>query len=187
MKDYSEFVVHPIYGQGPRMTGVGTAAEASRPLAFGWDDSPAIPGTGIKVQMTDNLGWYWRHSYYFDREKVCEDCKRPFLYFAEEQGYWHEVLLFKDEAHCVRCHECRKADQHIRSQQDIYRRLIQISNPSAAESIELSLSILELVEHGVFGRKSMQRIPKLLSAMTGPFADRQLVEHIRERYDQLKG
>jgi hypothetical protein len=63
-------------------------------------------------------GWY------ADILKKCRDCRRKFIFYAEEQRHWYEVLGFTIDADCVRCPECRRADQTLRRRFQRYSNAI---------------------------------------------------------------
>ncbi|RYD36326.1 MAG: hypothetical protein EOP87_05680 [Verrucomicrobiaceae bacterium] len=73
-----------------------------------------IPGTAITANPAKQNYASFPFVVYFDQKKVCTDCAPPFIFFAEEQRYWFEVLRFNVNADCVRCPPCRELDRKKR-------------------------------------------------------------------------
>lgn len=88
--------------------------------------------------------------YYFDLRRVCRDCGRPFISFAEEQQHWYEVLGFPLEVDCVRCHECRRAQRGLEAAHKRYQELVVLPEPTPSEVVELTTLSLELIDGGAF-------------------------------------
>lgn len=95
-------------------------------------------------------------THYFDVTRRCVDCERMFIFFAEEQRYWYEILRFKLDADCIRCIECRKSIQRAESLRKRYDQLVNASEVSDAESLELANCCITLIERSFFGARSIQ-------------------------------
>ncbi len=100
---------------------------------------------------------------YFDVEKTCRDCARPFIFFAEEQQYWYEVLGFGLDSDCVRCVPCRKRQQGISRLRVRYEELFHVPARTVAENLEFADCCLTLVEQGVFHKRQTERVRMLLN------------------------
>ncbi len=92
-----------------------------------------IPGTAIVADPSKQTRATVPVTHYFDLERSCRDCKRHFIFFAEEQKYWYEELGFGLESDCVRCTECRKKQQGIAWLKERYESLFHIEPKSAEE------------------------------------------------------
>ncbi len=137
--DYSLHVENPRFGKGPRFTGLDPDPESPE-VHLHWNtgyrtraflaylkelpeefrrilsEAPEgllIPGTAIRADPERQTRATIPVTHYYDLDKTCEDCGRPFVFFAEEQKHWYEVLGFDLAADCVRCHPCRRARRAI--------------------------------------------------------------------------
>lgn len=175
---YLEFVEHPRYGRGPRYTGLDprptdanvhlhwnttTHREvgASFVLMIGipWPygnfsayiaGTKRIPNTAIPADPSKQIRATVPVTHYFDLERRCRDCKRPFIFFAEEQRHWYEELGFGLESDCVRCTDCRKKQRGIERLRQRYDVLFHTKNKSEQQIFELAECCVKLVEQDVF-------------------------------------
>lgn len=116
-------------------------------------------------------------THYFDERRVCRDCQRPFLFFADEQKHWYEELRFTLEADCMRCVPCRKDEQVVSRARGRYEALVHVADRTAEQDLEMAECCLLLVEAGVFGRRRTEHVRALLKR--APAADRQrLLERV---------
>ena len=46
--------------------------------------------------------------YYVDKERMCVQCGKSFIFSAKEQKYWYESLKFYLDSVAIRCLSCRK-------------------------------------------------------------------------------
>ncbi|MBK8270368.1 MAG: zinc-ribbon domain containing protein [Planctomycetes bacterium] len=117
-----------------------------------------IPDTAIEangsrqkwVAGTSSYGFGLYVRYYFDVKRECRDCKRPFIFFAEEQKYWYERLGIPLEIDCVRCFGCRRKQRKIERARKRYNELFAISEPASPELIELVSLSLDMIKDGEF-------------------------------------
>ena len=86
--------------------------------------------------------------YYVDIEKICAQCSRWFLFYAQEQKYWYEELQFYIDADCVKCIECRKSDQAVKAMILRYEVLVKNADRNEEEKDELKNIALELFKQG---------------------------------------
>lgn len=101
---YSQFVEHPRYGKGPRLTKLvptGIVFLVSHREGL-------IPHTAVKADVSKQQPALYQVTHYYDLERNCRDCQQPFIFFALEQKHWYEVLQFHLESDCVHCVPCRK-------------------------------------------------------------------------------
>src|SRR5690606_36527388 len=104
-------------------------------------------------------------THYFDLERQCRDCGRSFIFFAEEQKFWYERLGFGLESDCVRCVDCRKKQQGIARQREIYESLFHAVNRTEEQSLEMAEACLTLIEDHVFTTRQTERVRMLLNAI----------------------
>ena len=138
---FRAYVEHPRYGKLPRFTGLN-----HDPNRYGnfihWHSNRdcRIPDTAILADITRQHPATVHVTHYYDVKRVCRDCKRQFLFFAEEQKYWYEELGFRLEADCVRCCDCRKIIQdeteESKAIQARYTELCHLDRRSPAEDLE---------------------------------------------------
>jgi hypothetical protein len=108
--EFENYVDHPRYGRGPRITGFEPQEDPERGILF-WIYPPEsrIPNTAIRANTDRQKITSFPIPYYFDQKKTCKDCNQPFIFFAEEQQFWFEELRFDLNADCIRCAPCREA------------------------------------------------------------------------------
>ena len=188
MKDYSDHVAHPRYGQAPQSTGFdpnpnspdvhlhwntpyprtkGQLRLIERLLGTPWsfpnDGTQMICGTAIVADLYRQTPGTMPVTHYYDLDKVCRDCARRFIFFAEEQKHWYEELGFPLEADAVRCPLCRKQVQVTRRKRARYERLFHLPFPTVAESMEMADCSLTLIEEGIFHYRQTQHVRMLLN------------------------
>lgn len=177
--EFENYVEHPRFGRGPRYTErvpkASLIVEFFNRLWFKFQKE--IPGTGIVAdpskQTTSSV---WK-PYYFDRKAVCMACKRPFLFFAEEQRFWYEELGFNLAVQCARCVECRKKVQLVRKAQQRYEKLITQIGRSPIDQMELIECYLVLIEEGVMHQRRYQDVRKYLKTIKiGDVSDDKLTD-----------
>lgn len=110
--EYADYVDHPRYGRGPRITGLDFEEDPERLINF-WIFPPEsrIPNTAVLSNTELQKDATFAIPVYFDQKRMCLDCGRPFIWFAEEQKFWYEELGFyvpTDCTHCVHCRQRRK-------------------------------------------------------------------------------
>ncbi|WP_366929827.1 zinc-ribbon domain containing protein [uncultured Thiodictyon sp.] len=94
-EDYSKFVDHPRYGRLPRMTGLNPDTNYTD-VFLHWHSAKEcrIPNTAIRADLSRQTPATVQVTHYFDVRRQCRDCDKPFIFFAEEQKYWYEILGF---------------------------------------------------------------------------------------------
>ena len=189
--DYAAFVEHPRFGRGPRFTGLEPspaddgvnlhwntttpdeiAAQWKAATGEAWpygdlldrSSRPSrIPNTAIAADLSRQTPATVSVTHYFDLERQCRDCRRPFIFFAEEQKYWYEELGFLLDSDCIRCVECRKQQQNIAQKRELYESLFHVQNKTVEQSIQMADACLALIEAGIFTVRQTQRVRRLLN------------------------
>lgn len=163
--EYADYVEHPRYGRSPRWTGSNPHTDYGR-VFLHWH-SPRecrIPDTAIAANVARQAASTVGVTHYYDVKRRCRDCGRPFIFFAEEQRHWYEVLDFGLDSDCVRCVDCRKAQRDTTHVRERYVHLLAQSNRTDKETLELIDCALTLMERDVFGRRTLERVRHLLNA-----------------------
>ena len=186
MDRYVHFVDHPRYGQRPCFTDLNpspldpdvslhfNAIEPAELVAryesatgqkwpssisgFHLSRGRRIEGTAIAADLDRQTQATVAVTHYFDLERECRDCGRPFIFFAMEQKRWYEELGFGLDSDCVRCVECRKRLQRIAGLRAIYENLFHVENKTADQCLEMAGACLSLMEAGVFTAKQSHRV-----------------------------
>lgn len=157
------------------------------PNKWGWHYNACswerIDGTAVLADPERHENTFpYAVEYYFDLRRVCRDCGRKFIFFAEEQKHWYEVLKLPLEADAVRCVGCRKAEQRIARLRQRYEELLAVINRTAEETLELVGAGLALVDEGRFGFRVLEQMRALLKHLP---AEQEEVGDLKTRADQL--
>jgi hypothetical protein len=167
--EYDSYVPHPRYGQGPRLTGLNPEPNYEYGEQFvylHWHSRDCrVPNTAIVADTSKQHITTMRVTHYFDVKRTCSGCRKPFLFFAEEQKYWYEELGFSLEANCDRCVPCRKKEQGIARQRQRYEELQHVVDPSADELLEMAECCLALIEASLFTVKKLERVRMCLNRL----------------------
>jgi hypothetical protein len=190
---YAAFVDHPRYGRGPRLTGLNPSP-TDRDVHLHWNatthqeivaqfeavmgkkwpygdysayyrQTKRIPNTAVPADLTRQTPATVPVTHYFDLERPCRDCNRPFIFFAEEQKFWYEQLGFGLESDCVRCVDCRKKQQGIARQREVYESLFHLTDKDEQQALDMADACLYLIEHRVFTTRQTQRVRMLLNSI----------------------
>jgi hypothetical protein len=162
-RGYSEFVEHPRFGRGPRYTNV---SPRDKPLGYrlrNYNSDDLIDGTAVEADLEKQPPSPIPVLYYFDLKRVCVDCNRPFIFFAEEQKFWYESLGFSLGADCIRCINCRKQQQGNEQRRHRYEELLHKQQRSIEEDFQMAECCIELIESGLFHNRQTERIRMLLN------------------------
>ena len=190
--NYETYVNHPRYGRGPRFTGVdpdirdpniqlhwnATSGdeikrryEAITGEKWPFDDIyiasigriARIPGTATPADLSRQTRATVPVTHYYDLERTCRDCKKPFIFYAEEQKHWYEELGFGLDSDCVRCVVCRKRQKGLSRQRKRYEELFHTPNRSDLENLEMADCCLSLIETSIFSPRQTQLVRMLLN------------------------
>jgi hypothetical protein len=182
--EFRDYVPHPRYGQGPRITGLNPESDYATGKIFLHWHSPAgvrIPNTAIAADVSRQKRAMIPVTHYFDAKRRCADCRKPFIFFAAEQKFWYEDLGFPLESDCVRCVPCRKKQQGVEWKRERYEELFHVQNRTPEQDLELVECSLTLVEAGLFGRRQLERIRSILKKD----ASDPRLQGLRKRLDAL--
>lgn len=182
-KAYDDYVRHPRYGRGPRLTDETLTDDR---LHWRYGGERIIPGTGIPALTSRQSRSMFPLPVYFDVDSKCRDCGRRFLFFAAEQKHWYETLEIPLEASCVRCPECRRWRHHLRARHRRYEELLGLSGRSLEQSLELVDCALTLVEAGIFQNKVFQRMRAVLNSLPAAERDDHRVQQRRSQLQALE-
>jgi len=111
---------------------------------------------GYKYSLEEVHNSFWLYSYVtvFPKSAIPADISK--------QKYWYEVLGFYIDVDCVKCIECRKAEQKIKEKALRYEELIKKKNRTNREIKDLKYVAYALYEIGYLKNKSkMAQILKL--------------------------
>ena len=120
---YSNYVEHPRYGRGPRITGLHVEPSydpAAGPLVFLHWLAGQIPNTAIPSDVSKQRPATVQVTHYLDAERICRRCNQPFIFFAEEQKFWYEELKFPLEADARECFKCRREIRDLQKLKERY-------------------------------------------------------------------
>ena len=162
---YADFVEHPRYGKRPHLTGLNPNSKTGSDAWLHWHSpkDSRIPNTAIvasRIRQNSGLGYV---THYFDVIRQCEDCDRNFIFFAQEQRHWYEVLRFNLSANCRHCVECRKLRQQIARIRKRHDHLLGLASRTEKETLELIDCGITLAEKAVFGSRVIERLRQMLN------------------------
>jgi hypothetical protein len=191
---YSRYVEHPRFGRFPHDTGLNPDPRSSN-VSLHWNavsrqeialryealsgerwpygevpssakESCRIPNSAVAADLVRQTPATVPVTHYFDLERVCRDCLLPFIFHAEEQKHWYEVLGFGLDSNCVRCVLCRKRTQSIARLRKRYEHLLHMTDRTAEETLELADCCLSLVESTAFSLQKLQCVRMLLNQLS---------------------
>lgn len=189
--EYADYIAHPRFGRKPRVTGLDVTDTRDGKVCCHWHSPPGVrvPNTALVADVTRQRPATVAVTHYFDTKRVCRKCKRPFLFFAEEQKYWYEALAFPLEADCLECPPCRKGEQKLRVVREKYDALLLLTARKKADTLELVTCALDLVESSVFSVKLLPKLRGLLKPLLvdaeGPSYTR--ARTVLDRLDRIAG
>jgi hypothetical protein len=189
---FAEFVDHPRYGRRPRITGLNPhphdcgvhlhwnatthqeIVSQYEAVIGKWphgdlggrsDRTKRIPNTAVPADLTRQSNATVPVTHYFDLERICRDCGRPFIFFASEQKHWYETLRFPLEADAIRCPMCRKQNQALGKARATYERLQKLKNRTDTDTVRLTESLLTLVENSIFNARQTEHARALIKTL----------------------
>jgi len=86
---------------------------------------------------------------YVDLLKTCATCCRPFLFYANEQRFWFEVLRLPVDVDCVDCAPCRKQRHRVRACQARYASALHAPRLDAKDMKAFVDDTLFMFEQGL--------------------------------------
>jgi hypothetical protein len=67
--------------------------------------------TAVRANVENQNYSIWPRHWYIDAMFTCADCKKDFLFSADEQRFWYEGRRFYVDSRPVRCANCRKKER----------------------------------------------------------------------------
>lgn len=186
--EYDDYVEHPRFGREPHITGLNPK-NGRRGVWLHWRSPDSnVPDTAIAADLSKQVQSTVAVTHYFDAKRQCRDCGRMFLFFAEEQRYWYEELKFPLDSDCVRCVECRHSERQLANQRQRYESLLPRTDRSEEETLELIDCAVTLIEHSIFGPRTIQRVRTLLNSIPkdSKVRSRAKFQNLKARADKLK-
>ncbi|HEY5707613.1 MAG TPA: zinc-ribbon domain-containing protein [Terrimicrobiaceae bacterium] len=187
--EYRDFVTHPRYGQGPRITGLNPETDYAARVFLHWHSPKGtrIPNTAIPADLSRQSPATVPVTHYFDVKRQCRDCGKPFIFFAAEQKYWYEDLGFGLDSDCVRCVVCRKKQQGIGLKRERYEELFHVADRTTGQNLEMAECCLSLVESDVFHKRQLPHIRGILKRLPpGSNESEPKVKNLWERLHALE-
>ena len=185
---YANRVDHPLYGKRPRYTGLNPIEYFFSRYFNG--NSPVeerIAGTAIKADITKQADATVHVTHYFDVKRICRDCDRPFIFFAQEQRYWYEELGLKLHADCVRCVPCRRQQRELSRCRKRYEELYRMKTRSEQEHLEMAECLLTIYEADdcSFKQPTRTKLRTLLNLTSSTYRKSERYQTIVERLGRL--
>ncbi len=171
MSGYKNYVEHPRYGRKPRVTGLNPGEDFKLGICLHWH-SGRIPNTAIEADLSRQSPATVPVTHYYDLQRKCRSCQRPFIFFAEEQRYWYEELQFGLEADAVHCVECRQEHRELGRIRALYQSLSGKARADA-ETLEMVEAGILLIREGMFGHKCLPKLRGSLKALANLSESRQ--------------
>ncbi|MBB1384664.1 zinc-ribbon domain containing protein [Pseudoalteromonas sp. SG45-5] len=130
------YLDHPRYGNKPIVTNISMAVEAIERAHWHYSSLKYFPNTVILADIEKQNYAIYPRTLYVDIEVQCGACSRAFIFFAQEQQYWFEVLGFWVDSHCTHCFGCRKHARYILTLRKRYDMLANAANKTVSEKTE---------------------------------------------------
>lgn len=123
-------VRHPRYGAAPIASGLELPpGEAARLIGIQQDER-IFPHTAIAADTARQHYTVAPRRYYVDILRNCQQCRRPFFFFAREQQYWYETLGFNVHSSALDCPDCRHAAHEAQALLRAYAAFFKQRTPS---------------------------------------------------------
>ena len=130
------YLNHPRYGNKPITTNTSVTIEAIENAHWRYSRLKYFPNTVILADIKKQNYAIDPRALYVDIEEKCESCSKAFIFFAQEQQYWFEVLDFWVDSHCTHCFECRKHARYILTLRKRYDMLTSLANKTSSEKTQ---------------------------------------------------
>ncbi|WP_057260170.1 zinc-ribbon domain containing protein [Duganella sp. Root1480D1] len=150
-----KLVPHPRFqGKSPRTHLVLTEQEV-RGSYWRYGSAHIFPQTALRADVSVQLYTIYPRLYYVDMLKTCEDCSRPFIFYAREQRYWYETLGFYIDSDCMRCVEWRRKQHAVKRHMVRYTELQARGSLSRKEMMHLVDDCIFLFQQGKLKKPSL--------------------------------
>lgn len=165
--EFENYVEHPRYGKRPRITGLNPETDYLN-VFLHWHsrEDARIPNTAINADLMKQTPATVAVTHYFDSKRICRDCDKPFIFFAEEQKHWYEELGFGLDSDCVRCPVCRKQQQGLARSKERYEELFHTQNRNDDQNLEMAECCLALIESKVFHTRQTEHVKLVLKQVS---------------------
>ncbi|MBH0057468.1 zinc-ribbon domain containing protein [Pseudoalteromonas sp. SWXJZ94C] len=130
------YLNHPRYGDKPIITNTPSTIEAIESAHWRYANLKYFSNTVILADIKKQNYAIYPRTLYVDIEEQCETCSKAFIFFAQEQQYWFEVLGFWVDSHCTHCFECRRHARYIRTIRKRYDILASLANKTSSEKTQ---------------------------------------------------
>ncbi len=130
------YLNHPRYGDKPIITNTSSTIEAIENVHWRYSSLKYFPNTVILADIKKQNYAIYPWALYVDIEEKCGTCSKAFIFFAQEQQYWFEVLGFWVDSHCTHCFECRKHARYILTLRKRYDMLTSLANKTSSEKTQ---------------------------------------------------
>lgn len=165
--EFENYAEHSRYGKRPRITGLNPETNYLK-VFLHWHSREGIrvPNTAIQADLTIQAPATVAVTHYFDSKRICRDCNKPFIFFAEEQKHWYEELGFGLDSDCVRCPVCRKQQQGLARAKERYEELFHTQNRNDDQNLEMAECCLALIEKKVFHLRQTEHVKLVLKQVS---------------------
>ena len=151
-RDDIDLVPHPraremarrAHGRAARMS----AAEI-RAKVWQLRDGTILAETAVLANVERQRSSWCARPVYADVLKRCKTCRRPFLFYANEQRFWYETLQFDVNIDCVKCPACRKLAHRAKACLDRYAKSLHAPRLDAKAMKAFVDDTLYLFEQGL--------------------------------------
>lgn len=185
---YESYVEHPRFGREPRLTGLNIESshvDSSNTDVFVHWHPGRIPNTAVPADVSKQVGATIQVTHYYDLDRTCRKCNRPFIFFAEEQKYWYEELKLPLEADAVNCVPCRRKIRELQALKARYQELYHADRSETA-TYEMVEAALVLVEEGIFQVTVLEKLKGMVRQVAEPKGDTARFETIIDQLEALK-
>jgi hypothetical protein len=156
-KTAPKFIQHPLFGKVPliRHSGVGFEGRLYEWWEYDPNYQPSLPRGAVRGDVRKQV-YCTAHNmpkyFYVDEDGECIQCGRSFVFRAEEQKYWYEILKFNFSSIPIRCVDCRRQrrSEHALREQ-IARAKDDVKKKNPAGHIALARAMVEYHERTQHG------------------------------------
>jgi tetratricopeptide (TPR) repeat protein len=147
-----EVYVHPVFGPIPLLVRSWTDADGQHRSSYEFDPDyqPPLPSGAVRgepfKQRSRGVFDIPRY-FYVDHERVCVQCREPFVFAAVEQKRWYETLGFDFASVAIRCPSCRRQrrlDKALHHAVDDAKRELAAQAEDASAHLALAEAIVTL-------------------------------------------
>ena len=193
--DEIDVVPHPRAREMARRAhGRATHMSAAQIQAKVWRLSAGtiLPETAVLANVERQRTSWCARPVYVDLLKRCKTCRRPFVFYANEQRFWYEALQFDVNVDCVMCPPCRKLAHRTKACLDRYATAVNAPRLDAKAMKTFVDDALYLLEQGLVRNLShvgaiKNRAQRELGAYAGTQRLAQVLAYAREATEMRPG